>query len=210
VGNNGAYARVCRPDLLGAVNAQYPLATGIGYIGGGLGSTTTLVLTGNEEGVYYFNGAHLILKGTVGNAVSAKPLTIVARFGDVEINGDIKLTNGVRLPHEVPSLGIISAHDILIDPVAVWVDAYLFSSQGIIATCNAPAASCATSQLRVNGFLMAKNIVFGRTGAPNTNGTGISEAIVLTPQIYLNPPRYFDAGVDDVLLQGQGERAPLF
>jgi hypothetical protein len=202
---SAGYSQVCRADLLAAVNAEYPLGSDIGG-----GSTTALTLTGNEEGVYYFNGAHLILKGTVGNGVHTKPLTIVARFGDVQINGNIILNNSVYLPHDVPSLGIISQGDIMIDPGTTRVDAYLFSSQGTIITCNGAVAACSTPQLVVNGFLMAKDIIFGRVGPLNSNGTPIAEAIVLTPQIYLNPPRYFDASVDEILLEGQGEKAPLF
>lgn len=209
VGGTGGYSQVCRADLLAAVNAEYPLAGSNCFPASCAAVNQTVTLTGNEEGVYYFNGAHLNLRGSVGNAATTKPLTIVARFGEVEINGNITLTNVVRFPHEAPSLGIISANDILIDPAATQVDAYLFSSNGSIVTCNAAVAACA-SVLRVNGFLMAKDMLFGRTGLINTNGTAPSEIVVLNPQIYLNPPRYFDAGVDDILLEGQGERAPLF
>jgi hypothetical protein len=214
VGNSGAYAQVCRPDLLTAAATGWPSGPGIHTIGGA--GVTNYVLAGNEQGVYYFNGTHLNIHGAVGNpvapGVAPAPVTVVAlRPGAVvEIDGNIVLNNTTYSPHTVPSLGVISAGDILIDPAAIRVDAFLFSSQGTISTCNGTVAACATAQLVVNGFLMAKNLLFGRVGVTNTNGTPITESVVLAPQLYLNPPKYFDASVDDILLQGQGERAPLF
>ncbi len=213
LGNFGSYAQVCRADLWTAAKAGWPSGPGIHTIGG-LG-VASFVLAGNEGGVYYFNGTHLNLHGAVGNPIAPgvppAPVTIVTLQPGavVEIDGNITLNNTVYPPHSAPSLGIISAGDILIDPAVTHVDAYLFSSAGTIDTCN-PIGSCSTPQLVVNGFLMAKNILFSRAGVVNTNGNAVSEAINLTPQIYLNPPKYFDASVDDVLLQGQGERAPLF
>src|SRR6185369_10388666 len=159
------------------------------------------------------------LHGAVGNPVAAGPppvaplpVTIVTLKPGavVEIDGNITLNNTSYSSHTVPSLGVISSGDIWIDPAVTRVDAYLFSSQGTIVTCNGTVAACNTPQLVVNGFLMGKGLLFGRVGALDTNGTPITEAIVLNPQIYLNPPKYFDASVDDTLLLGQGEKAPLF
>jgi len=149
--------------------------------------------------------------------VAPAPVTIVTLnpVAVVEIDGNILLnTTTAYEAHKAPSLGIISSSDILIDPAATQVDAYLFSSHGTIVTCNAAPAGCANN-LRVNGFLMAKDLLFGRIGPnPPVGASAVSapivEQIVLNPQIYLNPPKYFDASVDDILLEGQGERAPLF
>jgi len=216
------YAQVCRTDLLTAAATGWPSGPGIHNIGGG--GAASFVLSGTEEGVYYFNGTHLNVHGAVGNPVAPgpppvapAPVTIVTLnpVAVVEIDGNILLnTTTAYDPHKVPSLGIISSSDILIDPAATQVDAYLFSSHGTIVTCNAAPAGCANN-LRVNGFLMAKNLLFGRIGPnPPVGASAVSapivEQIVLNPQIYLNPPKYFDASVDDILLEGQGERAPLF
>ncbi len=217
------YSQVCRADLLTAAATGWPSGPGIHNIGGV--TNGTFYMTGTEEGVYYFNGTGVLrVHGPVGNPVATPPtgpvppgpLTIVALKPGavVEIDGDIKLNDTKYDAHKVPSLGIISGGDILIDPAATQVDAYLFSSNGLIATCNAAPASCA-SNLRVNGFLMAKTLLFGRTGINPPAGAAslsspIVEQIVLNPQIYLNPPKYFDASVDDILLEGQGERPPLF
>ncbi|HVQ43646.1 MAG TPA: hypothetical protein VMT30_01640 [Candidatus Saccharimonadia bacterium] len=207
LGVNGGYACLQRPDIYGIAAAGM---SGPGY-------TTIPVqdffLTGNEEGVYYYIGVSpLKLHGTVGNplapGVARRPVTIVTN-GSVEITGNITLNPTILPAHSVSSLGIIANGGISIDPAVTRVDAYLFSN-GTINTCNAVAAACSTPTLRINGFMMGKQLIFGRLGAANTNGTPVSEQVVLTPQIYLNPPKYFDSSIDDILLQGQGERAPLF
>jgi hypothetical protein len=64
--------------------------------------------------------------------------------------------------------------------------------------------------LVVNGFFMAHDILFNRLGRPNTNGNQLAEQVILNPQLYLNPPMFFDAAADAVLLHGQGEQQPLF
>lgn len=211
IGKTGSYKGVCQKDLV-AIAVAGRSAGGYSTIGV-TGAVTHIVLTGNEEGVYYFDGPELAIRGSVGNPVSPgvarKPVTIVATTGSITIEGNIVLNNATNAPRSVPSLGILSAGPVRINPVATRVDAYIFTND-IINTCNAPAANCSTAQLVVNGFLMGRDITFGRLGLANTSGRPISEAVVLTPQIYLNPPRFFDSTSDEVLLEGQGERAPLF
>ncbi len=217
IGKTGGYSRICRPNLLAAASRA---SSGPGYSTIGItGPTTVFNMTGNEEGVYFYSGQHLVVRGTVGNPVSAgppavarKPVTIVALSGDVRIDGNITLNNTVFPARSVPSLGIISAGSILINPNVNRVDAYLFSNETIY-TCaggGIPCTAAASAQLVVNGFLMAKDIEFGRLGAFNTSGRPVTELIILTPQIYLNPPKFFDASVDDLTLEGQGERPPLY
>lgn len=198
LGQNGAYAQVCRPDLLAAANAYYAAGAGYTTIGG-----NDFDVTG-KSGVYFYNGAALTIHGTVNNK-----MTIVARSGKVIVSGAIAIDTANHAARDVPSLGVIASGNIEVRAAVTRVDAYLFSNS-VIDTCTEATIACATPQLLINGFIMAKDISFHRLGQLNTNGTPISELVVLNPQIYLNPPRLFDASVDDVLLEGQGERQPLF
>ncbi len=205
IGQNGSYAQVCRPDLVAAA-ASYQ-AMGSGYTTIGLPTPVTAVkdfdVTG-KSGVYFYTGAHLALHGTVSDTV-----TVVALSGDVVISGVVKLDGATHAARSTPSLGVIASGDIAILAAVTRVDAYLFSD-ATIDTCAEASVACATSTLVVSGFLMAKDISFHRLGLAGSSGTQVAEQVILTPQIYLNPPKLFDATVDDVLLEGQGERAPLF
>lgn len=213
LGKAAPYTSICRPDLVAAAVAGYNAA-----------SMTTLAdipatfdVT-NRTGVFFWNGGGEI---AVSGTVSGGPVTLVVPGGSVRITNNILLDGSGTpyTPRGVPSFGIISAGDILIDPAATQVNAYLFSDNNI-DTCQTDIASrsqCAAKVgvvdqgvLQVNGFLMAKNIFFNRLGKFNSSGTGSAEVITLNPQIYLNPPKFFDSSVDDIQLQGLGERAPFF
>jgi hypothetical protein len=200
LGQNGSYAQVCRPDLLAAANAYNAAGVGYSTIGG-----SSFDVTG-KSGVYFYYGGNLSLSGTVNNK-----LTVVATSGNITISGPIRLDNVVHTSRTAPSLGVIASGDINISAAVTQVDAYLFSN-GIIDTCYQANISCATAPLIVRGFLMARGMEFHRIGVLNSTGTPLpaTEQVTLTPQIYLNPPKLFDASVDDILLEGQGERQPLF
>jgi hypothetical protein len=124
------------------------------------------------------------------------------------MNGRIALGAGTYLAADTPSLGIISAGDIDIDSSVNLVDAYLFANDNI-HTCIQADSTC-DNPLTVDGFLMAHDIAFERLGPPNSTGNPVSETITMTPQLYLNPPQFFDTSVDPTLLQGSGEQQPLF
>jgi hypothetical protein len=138
-------------------------------------------------------------------------ITIVFTLGNVTIVGPILLSGAAYAARYVPSLGLISQGNITINPIVTRVDAYLFSN-GTIDTCNpgavAGSTTCATAQLVVNGFLMGKSLAFNRTGKINVGGSQISERIVLTPNIYLNPPKFFDQPMTDTQVP-LGEKPPL-
>lgn len=197
VGQNGAYAQVCRPDLAQAA-AIYRTGTGYSTWGG-----STFDVTG-RSGVWYLDAATTRVHGTISNK-----LTLVAKAVIIDGTG-LKLTTAVSPnPRTAPSLGLIASGDISIAAGVTQVDAYLFSNESII-TCMEANNSCATPILQINGFVMAKTMTLNRLGPANTNGAQTAELITLIPQIYLNPPKLFDASVDDILLQGQGEKQPLF
>lgn len=201
LGRSGNYSQLCRKDLLTAAIDGRPAPGQAQLI-----STNTWDVTG-KQGVWYYEGHELQISGTVNQL-----LTIVATIGDVRFAGNTTLDTANYLGHSAPSLGVIAAGNILIDPPVTKVDAYLFAN-GTINTCDSLVVvlGCSVPNvLTVRGFLMAGNIIFGRLGDFNTNGAVNSEIVVLNPQIYLNPPKYFDGSVDETLLLGQGERAPRF
>ena len=202
LGQAGNYSQLCRKDLLTAAIDGRPSPGQAQVI-----NTSTWDVTG-KQGVWYFDGNELQISGTVNQL-----LTIVATGGDVRFAGNTILEPTINYSaHSVPSLGVIAAGNILVDPSVTKVDAYLFAN-GTINTCDSPVVvvGCSVPNvLTVRGFLMANNIIFGRLGDFNTNGAVNSEIVVLNPQIYLNPPKYFDGSVDETLLLGQGERAPRF
>lgn len=198
VGQNGQYTEACREDLLSLAQA-YRVISGAVYTPLGSGSYNI----SGWKGLYYINGSASI-SGQVNNSV-----TIVSTGGNLTINGDITLTGASETRQNLPSLGIIAQNDIDIDPAVTNVDAYLFAD-GTIDTCVSGAGSCSTGQLTVNGFLMAHNIMFDRLGPLDGSGTPVSEKVVLNPQIYLNPPQFFDTSSDPGLIQGEGEKSPLF
>lgn len=194
LGQAGDYAQVCRPDLIQAAGAY----TGVRI----LINTNDFDVTG-KSGVYFYNGSALTIHGTVSNK-----LTVVAQSGSIIVSGAIQLDGAPHPVRDAPSLGVIAAGDILIRAGVMRVDAYLFSN-GTIDTCQAATGSCSNT-LTVNGFVMAKDLAFNRLGALNGHGPVLAEQINMLPQIYLNPPALFDASVDNVGLEGQGEKQPLF
>jgi hypothetical protein len=201
-GANGAYADVCREDLLAAAVA-YESA------GGGLiiGPTVNINTLSPLSNVFYSNSGTLTLTGP---ATVNRKITIVS-LGNVVISGDISLGGGSNTGNAQPSLGIISAGSINIDSGVTRIDAYLFAD-GAIDTCAqfAQVPNPCTANLLVNGFLMGQSIAFHRIGPTNTNGAPIAEQIILNPQIYLNPPMFFDATVDNTTIENDGEQQPLF
>jgi hypothetical protein len=215
LGQNGGYATICRPDIYQAAQ-DYRTGGGTGYVTrppGPYNLSSFAALPGGIETVFITGDAQL--SGTV-----TRKLTIIVS-GTVTINGPISITPVTfGDPHEVPSLGIASFGPININSGVIRVDAYLFSNN-VINTCTEavtvsplPAVTCSNT-LSVNGFLMARNILFQRKGpfngsAQNGQATAPGEIVTLIPQLYLNPPRFFDSSVDDRLLEGQGERQPLF
>jgi hypothetical protein len=200
VGAAGGYMQVCRPDLVSAAQAYQAAGIGFQTLPGGLIDVGTL---NPAYDVYFINGA-ASLHGTVN-----RKITLVALNANLTIAGNITLDGASHPLREVPSLGIIAAKDILINGPVTRVDAYLFSN-GTINTCADAVTACSTATLNINGFVMGKALSFNRLGPKDSPGTPVAEQVTLTAQIYLNPPRLFDASVDDLLLEGQGEKQPLF
>jgi hypothetical protein len=203
LGQNGAYAQTCRPDLVKAAQS-YQVSGGYATISGSIDVGNPAQL--NPAYDTYFASGPVSLHGAVN-----RKITIVSLGADVTIDGNIVLSNAAFASRAVPSLGIITNSNILIKAAATRVDAYMFSN-GAIDTCQEGAASTSAcnSTLTVNGFVMAKTLSLHRLGPANSIGRQLGEQINMNPQIYLNPPRLFDASVDDLLIEGQGERQPLF
>jgi len=204
LGATGGYEEVCREDLLAAANAYRAAGGAVTAVLGGNTAANPYHVDG-WAGLYYITGTSYI-EGQVNNKT-----TIVQTAGDLNIVGNITLTTTSFPPTQVPSLGIIAANGILIDDSVTRVDAYMFSD-GLIDTCvqGQVSKTACTANLLVNGFLMGNTIDYHRIGPFNSDGAQIAETVVLNPQIYLNPPQFFDASVDNILLQGQGEEQPLF
>jgi hypothetical protein len=212
--SGGGYsAEVCRPNLIDLA-AKWKLQHATGWSTSAAANFTLGTAGGDlatADNVYFLTAPTVTIHGVV-----SKRLSIVAS-GNVIIDGNITDDPTTRNAMDMPSLGIIANGDITILPAAIRVDGYLFAggtagpgSTASIYTCGSAPVGCATNLLTVNGFLMGSNIYFQRLGASGTNGHVVSERITLTPQLYLNPPQFFDATVDGVLEDGQGERQPLF
>lgn len=204
LGAGGGYTRLCRTNLYAAAWADYGGSSQV--IPG-----STFDVTGKSGVWYYTNtGTPLTLTGSAG----VNGLLTVVSAGSVRIGAGV-VASGVAVadPHDIPSLGVIANGNISILPNVTNVSAYLFAN-GTIFTCEGAVTGSASpacnNELTLSGFLMAGAIQFGRGGITNTNGSPNTEKISMNPAIYLNPPRYFDASVDNINLEGQGERAPLF
>ncbi len=205
LGAAGAYTQVCRPDLLDAAISKRPA---------GAPTVSSPVDVSGLSGVYYFDGpGDLNVSGTVGASVT---IVKTSPIGVVRVNGNITRNNSFSYAaHGVPSLGIITDGNIVIAAGVKQVDAYLFAN-GEIDTCEegqsavpATRKQCSNT-LAVNGFLMSNKISFRRLGPANVSGVQTAEKVTLSPQIYLNPPKFFDSSVDGGFLEGQGEKQPLF
>jgi hypothetical protein len=161
LGAAGNYSQACRPDLLAPALAG---RTGSSAVIPGAGKVTVDLtsLTGpGKPNVYYFDGDDLAISGTVHTKVT---IVITKNVAKAHIAGLILLDPTPALARYAPSVGIISAGDIAIDPIVTRVDAYLFSN-GDIDTCEGAvpnSTKCATPQLVVNGFLMGKSIQLNR------------------------------------------------
>ncbi len=221
-GSAGAYTQVCRPNLLLAAN-DYRNNGGTGITTRSVASVPLFDVT-NQGGIWYFDGGgDLSITGTVGASLSI----VKTGPGLVKIVPSASTPTGIvrsaaAYPAHsspgvegIPSLGVITAGDIVIPAAVRNVDAYLFAN-GLIDTCeegqSAVAATiklCANT-LAVNGFLMANKIAFRRLGPPNTKGIVPAEIVTLSPQIYLNPPKFFDSSVDGTFIEGLGEKQPLY
>lgn len=202
LGQTGEYAQICRSDLVASVALPYFQAHpgDVNVISG-----TDFDLTGKPEGAYYFMPSSTL---AVHGTVSAK-ITIVALSGNVEITGTILSAGSKYASRQIPSLGIITKGDINISGSAVSVDAFLFAD-GTIDTCVEANSACLNT-LSVNGFLMAKNIMFRRLGPANSSGAVVGEQVRMSPDLYLNPPLLFDnSGDGTIYAQGLGEKQPLF
>lgn len=196
LGSTGGYATMCRPDLLAAANSFTGLR-GPDIVGASFSVT-------GKSGVYYYYGAGpLQLSGNVSGS-----LTIVAPNGSVLINGVIQYDSGGYAAKSLPSLGIIARDNISINAAVTRVDAYLFASQGRIDTCIEHSSACA-NMLTVNGFLMGRQLSLSRMG-PVGAGSVMAEKIVMTPQIYLNPPQLFSVSTSEIKLNSNGEKQPLY
>ncbi len=202
LGRTGSYYSICRPDLVATAQAYF--LSGQPYTALPGGTFTMATLPASATGIYIHNGGgNLTLSGNF-----SRKITIVSLTGTVTINGNITLTAAAALGSSAPSLGIISAGDIIINGAATRVDAYLFSN-GTINTCAEGNAAACRNTLDVNGFLMSRNLSFRRLGPVSAALQVAGERINLSGQIYLNPPKFFDVAGNLNLLQNQGEKPPL-
>ncbi len=202
LGRTGQYYSICRPDLAAVARAY--LLSGQPYTALPGGNFDLASLPASPTGIYIHNGGgNISLHGTFN-----RKITIVSLTGTVTINGNIVLNAPVVDGISAPSLGIISAGDIIINGAATRVDAYLFSNSTINTCAEGDAPACRNT-LDVNGFLMSRNLLFRRLGATTGPVVSTGERINLTGQIYLNPPKFFDVGGNLNLLQNQGEKPPL-
>ena len=206
LGTNGGYSEVCRADLEAAALKYYNLGVGFALLSSS--SPHDLATLNPADSVFFsIDGGKLSIYGNV-----ARKMTIVAlNGGTIDISQNIQITAGPTVAAATPSLGLIADGGISIDSNVSRVDAYMFSDAGI-DTCAqfAQVPSPCTTNLLVNGFLMASGIAFHRVGPKNATGSPVAEDVVLNPQIYLNPPMFFDSSVDGDVLQGLGENQPLF
>ena len=202
LGVSGDYSEVCVPDLYAAAQS-------------GFGDTPATVLAANSSanpydisnwsGVYYINGNAYI---TDSSPVKNK-MTIVALNGSIHVVGSITLSKAKKARSSVPSVGLIAANDIDIAASVGRVDAYMFAD-GLVDTCEPGTGSC-SSTLTVNGFVMGGKILFARLGPPSSPNGVVAEKVALNPQLYLNPPTFFDsARTGGAALIGEGEKPPLF
>lgn len=202
LGQNGGYDRVCRPDLYTAANS-YRLATPSAS-----DSTATDLDLGSigADGVYYFHGPSLSVHGVVRHNITI----VYYGGGNVNVTGNITLDTSSHARDQTPVLGVISRTNININAAATTVDAFLFAN-GTIDTCVEANVSC-NNVLTVHGFLMGNRLLLHRRGNSGASGATPGENITLGTQLYLNPPMFFDQSVDTTatLLQGQGEKQPLF
>jgi hypothetical protein len=203
LGSNGGYysgsqTTACRPNLADPARVPGPLGSYISVPG-------PLSLTGLAAGIYYYSGGGTL---TITGNYSSR-ITIVSE-SNVTISGDITASAVSAIGRNQPSLGIIAKGNInIVGPVigsASRVDAYMFSN-GTIDTCS--SGNCA-STLDVNGFLMAKSIMFHRTGVDDGySATTSAEKVIMTGQLFINPPELFQIPATSILLTQQNELPPL-
>jgi hypothetical protein len=206
LGAAGQYGFICRPDLLNAAQALNNSGSGFTPIPSGKVNLNTL-----GSGVFIVrNGPATIDCG--GSCTINNRTTLVVLSGDLTIKSPIKIINGSRPKAAIPSLGVIASGDINIVGSVKRIDAFLFSSAGTIDTCvEATVVACGGAPLVVSGFLMSQHMLLHRTGDSTINGPTLGEEVILNPILYLSPPALFDAAsIDDIVLEGQGERSPLF
>jgi hypothetical protein len=210
---HGFYAEVCRPDLYNQV-AVPAISSGVGYCTAPAPplelDLSSLPAACASVNVIVANGSVIVKES--GGALHRRMTLVAKNNGNVDIKNDI-LVSGGSDRNNVPSLGIIADGDILIHAAATTVDAYLFAD-GLVDTCAeaaTSASSCFTPTLNVNGFVMGHKLYFHRLGPHNAPaGSYKAENILLTAEIYLNPPPFFDDSVNSNSLGGEGERQPLF
>jgi hypothetical protein len=205
LGKTGTYTDVCRPDLYAQAAphsaSMLPLPAG--------GSVDVSTLTGSA---YYVPG-DITLFSPSGTGTISHLSTIVAS-GTITIASNIVITTaGSYTVSTLPSLGLIAQGPIRINPNVTNVAAYMFSDN-TIDTCYTvpyvPTPPTCNGVLNIDGMLMAHSIDFKRLSPLGSTGAQTTEAVHFSPQLYLNPPLYFDASADDTTLFDKGEGRPLF
>lgn len=217
LGGAGGYNSVCRYDL--SVSADKYIAAGgakINVGGGAINLSSAPFNDPSQPDVVYVTGGNVFVHGVVSRKLTIYNPNAASQVifdNNVQINSSVTTTAA-----NVPSLGIITKGNVQFRPAVTVVDAYVFATggSGNIDTCAVSGglpgvyASCRNT-LNMHGFLMAPRISLNRLGPLTPTGTAtVGEDITLTPQLYLNPPRFFDnAGIQN-LTQSQGERPPLY
>ncbi|MBI3983860.1 hypothetical protein HY346_01020 [Candidatus Microgenomates bacterium] len=220
----GYYGTICRQDLAadllasGSVtigDATYTIPpAGITRRRGNVTISGGMVPVGNSR-VLVVDG-DVLITGNISYEQSGYSATTIPSLG-------IYATGNIHIHHNVGEIyGIYVAGSVL-DPHSSpnYADGIINTCQDTITPRNSDvlgvtpspaistdAGSCST-QLVVNGALVAQNIFFRRTGGDtNQSGSEPAEYINLLPQILLNPP--FGATGLATSLRYEGERPPVF
>ncbi|HSX03071.1 MAG TPA: hypothetical protein VLI05_07250 [Candidatus Saccharimonadia bacterium] len=208
----GNYYDVCRPDLVATAKAAL-LSGAVSYQPLAPGTYNLASLPASPEGVYWHTGGGDVIINAPGGFNQRITIVSTSVVDNIIINGNIILNDSGHTANQSPSLGIISAADILVSSAASRVDGYVFAD-GTINTClegvDVASAPACLGTLTVNGFLMGHGLSFRRLG-PKTSAAvaTVGEQINMTGQLYLNPPKFFDSAAVVNLLQNQGEKPPL-
>lgn len=200
LGASGQYLTVCRPDLFAVAQAYTGFSFALGPIDVSGPGPDAIMIGPSGSGPIVISGT-ISRKLTIYNPYPSRPIVF---------NSDVALSAAGTAAKSQPSLAILTKGDVSILPSARNVDAYIFSD-GNINTCDVPAPFAACNNLlTIHGFLMAKSLSLHRLGVQSPlNSTPLGENIILNPQIYINPPRFFDNAGGLNLTQSQGERPPL-
>lgn len=221
LGPSGSYGRICRPDLQQSadrfpndpVNGKFRTT----WLGAFVGQPVGQVLASSPS------AATVTVPG--GVIAPGQRLTIYAT-GDVYITGDITYSPVTTAPGSLPSFGIIAKGNIFIAPSVTKLDGFFYAYENI-DTCfggvigpggtaggNNPVIGPCSQNLVVNGFMMAEQFRFARTGAGRNYGLTPSptETVNFKGELYVaTPPGFIDNFTIRAIRPSiESERPPLY